>query len=649
MSKAVWKLLVVALAIFDDGVWAFCPLRVNPTKMSRRRFLYRASMPDPGDFMLAVSRQESHHAPQGRIKCVQKWRRNSIASLAGFLAVAFVSRPALAAGMAKTTISPSRLGTSNVFAAASILISLAVIPLAGIFGASNLARGLLLSASRCSLQVFLLGSVVLNQMMAVRSPALVAIWIFLVGSIAGNEAFSRIQFTYPKMRRHVYTSVLSGGWTVLALTLGLRMLGAIEPWYQPRTWIPVAGMLFGNTLSAIALGASAITKDFATRRDSVEFRLARGATWREATSPLILDALLTALTPTINSLAVTGLVHIPGMMTGQILAGQSMSQAAMYQIVISFLIATTACTTVQLLMRSAVGALVDAKNHRLRQDVLSSKPDRNLRPQHKSLRVVWRDAFRPKAGRQISSRSSTIPPMLQTALPRRLEGATSRQGHSSALLKAEALVVPRAMASVSFSLHPGDRIGITGRSGVGKSQVLRSIAALEESPAGTLQFNGVSIDDIDPPGYRTQVCLVPQRIPTLQGTPQDLYDEILKFKHQKRGKTGHTDSQSPKDIAKEWGISNKLFQQEWLTLSGGEAQRISLAIAVSLQPEVLLLDESLSALDEATARSVEATLLKRKIPIIMVTHSNVQLQRFCTHHIALTPNGKAFAPTDQET
>jgi putative ABC transport system permease protein len=57
------------------------------------------------------------------------------------------------------------------------------------------------------------------------------------------------------------------------------------------------------------------------------------------------------LTPTINALSVTGIVHIPGMMTGQILAGQSPFQAAAYQVLIFFLIASQACTTVQILMK----------------------------------------------------------------------------------------------------------------------------------------------------------------------------------------------------------------------------------------------------------------------------------------------------------
>jgi ABC-type iron transport system FetAB permease component len=80
-------------------------------------------------------------------------------------------------------------------------------------------------------------------------------------------------------------------------------------------------------------------------------RLSLRATWQEALQSVIRNTLTTALTPTINALSVTGIVHIPGMMTGQILAGQSPFQAAAYQVLIFFLIASQACTTVQILMK----------------------------------------------------------------------------------------------------------------------------------------------------------------------------------------------------------------------------------------------------------------------------------------------------------
>lgn len=590
-----------------------------------------------GDF------RPDRHESGGRSQILPKIAATACSTM---WALSLHSGPALAVQVAASSrMMPSRLGASNVVAAATMLVGLAALPLGLSFGASKIAKGLLLSASRCALQVFLLGAVILHKMIGVDRPLLVAAWIAGVGFIAGNEAFSRIQYTYPKMRRHVYSSVWAGAFIVLSLTLALRVLGTVEPWFQPRTWIPVAGMLFGNTLSATALGASTFTKDFVNQQDFVELRLARGATWQEAISPLVQDTLSTALTPTINGLAVTGIVHLPGMMTGQILAGQEVSQAALYQIMISFLIATTACITVQLLMKSAIGALLDSKSHRLRQGILSSKPEKSH--QRKSMRQFWREIFQKKPERKHHEHNKdAVPAFLQTISPEPIvpvaqqKATTKSWGKSGAIiLKTESLAVPRAMASVTLTLHDGDRIGITGQSGVGKSQVLRSIGGLEEPAGGKLTFEGKSLDDVDLPTFRTQVCLVPQRIPTIQGTPNMFYKEVRQFKRQQLKKSSDATflEQSPEQIAQGWGVEERLFHQEWSTLSGGEAQRISLAIALSLRPKVLLLDESMSALDEATTKAIEATLIKSGIPIIMVTHSGSQLLRFCTSHMGLSP------------
>jgi ABC-type phosphate transport system ATPase subunit len=82
-----------------------------------------------------------------------------------------------------------------------------------------------------------------------------------------------------------------------------------------------------------------------------------------------------------------------------------------------------------------------------------------------------------------------------------------------------------------------------------------------------------------------------------------------------------------------------IFDQPWSTLSGGEAQRVSLAIVIALQPDIMLLDVSMSALDELTALRVEATLKNLKTPIIMVSHSQLQVNRFCNRRVELTSPG----------
>jgi putative ABC transport system permease protein len=545
----------------------------------------------------------------------------------------FIARPARAID----TRGIAALGARNLSAAALMLVSLAAIPLS-ITGLPTLSKSLLKSASRCAVQVFFLGSVLLQRIMGASQPLLIMGWIVGVGIIAGKETFSRTQYTYPAMKRHVYVATLSGGLTVLGLSLALGVLGNIHPWYQPGVWIPVAGMLFGNSLSASALGISTITKLFATKQGQIELFLARGATSQEATLPVVRDALLTALTPTINGLAVTGIVHIPGMMTGQILAGQSAPQAAAYQVMINLLIATTACATVQLLVKAAVGALVDSRYHRLYPNQLSlteksgSGGKSNLSGTRDSF-LGWFSTRKSDSDLSEGRSSSTIGPR-KNVMSRSTTQSTTLNELPAVVLEARDLYVARANVNVTFQCRPGDRIGITGRSGAGKSQILRTLSQLEEWNGGELIFVGEPVEKMSTPKYRARVCLVPQSTQILEGTPRMFYEQMLNF-HSHSGMEPVFGELV--DVLEEMGIetSSNILERQWSTLSGGEAQRVSLAIALSLKPDVLLLDESTSALDESTCKLVEKTLTETGLPIVMVTHSMDQLDRFCTHRIDL--------------
>jgi ATPase subunit of ABC transporter with duplicated ATPase domains len=128
---------------------------------------------------------------------------------------------------------------------------------------------------------------------------------------------------------------------------------------------------------------------------------------------------------------------------------------------------------------------------------------------------------------------------------------------------------------------------------------------------------------------------VPQKIPNLEGTPRQLFLEFLQYHGNLQPIHDDSCEHQLLQIAKEWGLEEGIFDQPWKTLSGGQAQRVSLAIALSLKPEVLMMDESTNALDEASSIAVEKTLIKSEIPIIVVTHERDQLNRFCTHQLNL--------------
>jgi putative ABC transport system permease protein len=125
----------------------------------------------------------------------------------------------------------------------------------------------------------------------------------------------------------------------------------VRPWYLPQYAIPLLGMILGNTLNGISLGLDRFGEELVGKRDQVEALLALGATRWEAARASVGRAVRTGMIPTLNTMMVVGLVSLPGMMTGQLLAGADPMQAVMYQIVIMFLIASaTALGTVSVVL-----------------------------------------------------------------------------------------------------------------------------------------------------------------------------------------------------------------------------------------------------------------------------------------------------------
>lgn len=133
-------------------------------------------------------------------------------------------------------------------------------------------------------------------------------------------------------------AILIGGGSVFALVL-FGVLG-LEPWYQPRYAIPLAGMIFANAMTAVTLSAERFEAERAGGKDVIG---ARNAAWTAA------------LIPQVNSFLAVGLVSIPGMMTGQILAGAEPHHAAHYQIMVMGMIFGSAGLAVALFLTRTAG------------------------------------------------------------------------------------------------------------------------------------------------------------------------------------------------------------------------------------------------------------------------------------------------------
>ena len=117
-------------------------------------------------------------------------------------------------------------------------------------------------------------------------------------------------------------------------TLVTELIVRPHPWYAPQLVVPLTGMLLGNTVTALAVGLSRFYESMEERRDEVDMMLALGATPWESARPSIVSSIRLGLLPTTASLASSGIVTIPGMMAGQVIAGGDPLNAAKYQFVV---------------------------------------------------------------------------------------------------------------------------------------------------------------------------------------------------------------------------------------------------------------------------------------------------------------------------
>ncbi len=224
-------------------------------------------------------------------------------------------------------ISVAEIGLAALLILANGLIS--------IFLKLRLEKQLLIASVRMVVQLFAIG-LILKWVFAADKWYIVVAIMTVMTVIAGLAARNRSRIRYQGMQFDALFSIWIPSWMIMGV--GLVLILRIEPWYSPQYVIPVLGMIMGNTLTGVSLGLDRITNELTQRRDHVEMMLSLGATGWEAYREAAQNAVRAGMMPTINSMMVIGLVSLPGMMTGQILAGQDPEQAIRYQILLMFLL-----------------------------------------------------------------------------------------------------------------------------------------------------------------------------------------------------------------------------------------------------------------------------------------------------------------------
>ena len=198
---------------------------------------------------------------------------------------------------------------------------------------------------------------------------------------------------------------------------------------------------------------------------------------------------------------------------------------------------------------------------------------------------------------------------------------------------------------VSFEINQGEVFGIVGRSGVGKSTLLRCLNALEPLSEGEIYIDDLSISSLNEEGVRElrkKVSMIFQNFNLLsQKTAMEnvaLPMEVWGYKKDEVKKRS-------KELLDLVGLSEK-YQSRPRSLSGGEKQRVAIARALALDPEILLCDEATSALDPVTTKEI-LTLLKKinqdlGITVVMVTHQMEVIKDIC-ERVAVMDKGRVTA------
>lgn len=218
-----------------------------------------------------------------------------------------------------------------------------------------------LAAIRTVVQLILIGYLLEWIFDIDSAPALAGVLAVMVLA-AGQAAVRRSSRTFRgAYLRGFGTLAITGLLTTFTVT---GAVVRVDPWHDPQYVIPLLGMVLGNTLTGISLCLDALLESLSARRDEVEAALSLGATrWEAAREPLK-AAVRRGMIPVINSMTVVGIVSLPGMMTGQILAGADPLEAVKYQIVVMFMLAASTAMAC-ILMALAVYRRLFNERHQL--------------------------------------------------------------------------------------------------------------------------------------------------------------------------------------------------------------------------------------------------------------------------------------------
>ena len=184
------------------------------------------------------------------------------------------------------------------------------------------------------------------------------------------------------------------------------------------------------------------------------------------------------------------------------------------------------------------------------------------------------------------------------------------------------------LKGITLSVPCEGILAVAGPSGAGKSTLLRLLNRLDDPLSGTITLDGRDITDWEPRELRRRVAMIFQSAPVFPGTVFDNFRVALP--DITLGRAEH--------VLDHVGMPRDLLERQGDRLSGGEAQRMTIARALLTEPAVLLADEPTASLDTASRQTVEdlaRSLADGGVPMVWITHDTAQLRRLADHAVVL--------------
>jgi putative ABC transport system permease protein len=533
----------------------------------------------------------------------------------------------------------------------------------------DLSSSILSGTFRTLIQLSILG-VILHPIFLSNNFAMVLGYCLIMVIIAAHVSCSRTKYKFQGQFLGVFGSLM-----INVVTVGLFSFFFIirpQPVWDPQYVIPIVGMILGNCVNGISLTMNHLSTSLVEQQHEIELYLSFGATYKEAVSRVLREAVQAGTLPLLNSMAVIGIVAIPGMMTGQILGGSSVGDAARYQILIMYLIAMTTFGVVLMEVWIVLRIGFDASAHRLCPEKFVKRNGAAQRDSNNKKTSLFQsmqklgECFKRKQYQQVhdsdlAQNSGELEPLQEQSVvdyPQANMQVRIVQDNNTAAPVAETFLLSvkgltrsiqltmstdpvksrTLFKNISFEVKSGEVVIVTGPSGSGKSQLLRSIAALSPVEEGFIQLDNNDWKSQHRNHWRKKVRYVTQYKVDVPGTPSDFIKRVTSFEAWANDPNAPSlDQMTQNTIAllQHWGLRAECITEEWKMLSGGEGQRLIAALALASSPKVLLLDESTSALDInsklAVEQSIESFAKQSGCIIVLVSHDDEQLERFNRH------------------